>query len=190
MAGRAAAQDPRPASAAREQARALYERGTTEYRLGYFDEAARIYEQAYRLLPDAALLYDVGQAYRFAGQREKALVAYRSYLRTSAPDAPKREAARKFVEDLAGAPAAPGPAAAISRPVRLEAVDLPVGPPALVAAPSRGAANGAPPPVGRPRWWLWGALGALVVGGVATTVVLAGRPHAPMSGSVGVAEVP
>lgn len=185
IATRAAAQDP----AVKEQARALNDRGTAEYRLGYYDKAASLYEEAYRLLPDPALLYNVGQAYRMAGQRDKALIAYKSYLRTSAPDAPNRDLARKRIEELevagaaAGAPAT-GPSA---RPVQLQPMDMPVGPPALVGAtPAERPRQDGP----SRRWWLWGAVGALVVGGVATAVVLAGRPRDATPGSVGIGVVP
>lgn len=174
-AGRAAAQDP----AVKEQARALNDRGTAEYRLGYYDKAANLYEEAYRLLPDPALLYNVGQAYRMAGQRDKALNAYKSYLRTSTPDAPNRDLARKRVEELEAAVAVP------ARTVNLQPADMPMGP-SLVAVPPAGPANDQP----KRRWWLWGAVGALVVGGVATAIVLAGRPLDPASGSAGVAVVP
>jgi tetratricopeptide (TPR) repeat protein len=180
LAGRAAAQDP----AVKEQARALNDRGTAEYRLGYYDKAASLYEEAYRLLPDPALLYNIGQAYRMAGQRDKALVAYRSYLRTSAPDAPNRDLAQKRVDELEAAGAG-----TLSRPVQLLPTDMPVGPtdtPALVGVTR---VERAPDGSGR-RWWLWGAVGALVVGGVATAVVLAGRPRDPTRGSAGIGVVP
>lgn len=179
IAGRAMAQDP----AVKEQARALNDRGTAEYRLGYYDKAASLYEEAYRLLPDPALLYNVGQAYRMAGQRDKALNAYKSYLRTSAPEAPNRDFARKRIEELEAAGAAP--ASALTRPVQLQPTDMPVGPPTLVGSPT--AAHDQPR---SRRWWLWGAVGALVVGGVATAVILASRPLDPSRGSAGIEVVP
>jgi tetratricopeptide (TPR) repeat protein len=173
------AQDP----AVKEQARALNDRGTAEYRLGYYDKAASLYEEAYRLLPDPALLYNVGQAYRMAGQRDEALNAYKSYLRTSAPEAPNRDFARKRIEELEAAGAAP--ASALTRPVQLQPTDMPVGPPTLVGSPT--AAHDQPR---SRRWWLWGAVGALVVGGVATAVILASRPLDPSRGSAGIEVVP
>jgi tetratricopeptide (TPR) repeat protein len=76
-----------------------FRRGTTAYNLGHFIEAASEYEQAYRAKESPALLYNLGQAYRGAGEPQKALNAYRAYLR-SAPDAPNGDEVVHFIEAL------------------------------------------------------------------------------------------
>jgi tetratricopeptide (TPR) repeat protein len=79
---------------------------TSAYNLGHYDEAAALYEQAYRLQADPALLFNVGQSYRLARQPGKALTAYKSYLRTTPQDAPNRAQAEKRVGEMEAAIAA------------------------------------------------------------------------------------
>ena len=88
--------------AADESSRAAMEhfrRGTRAYDLGHFTEAAAEYEKAYEAKENPALLYNLGQAYRGAGEHQKALNAYRAYLR-NATDAPNREEVVRFIEAL------------------------------------------------------------------------------------------
>jgi len=78
----------------RGAARAHYEKGTTLFDLQRYAEAAKEYEAAYEAKPDPVFLFDIGQAWRLAGEPEKALGAYRSYLRriVKAPNHDKVEA--------------------------------------------------------------------------------------------------
>ena len=69
-------------------ARDQVKQAAAAYNLGHFDEAAEHYEEAYRLVPDPILLFNIAQSYRLGGKPDKALNAYRSFLRTSGPDAP------------------------------------------------------------------------------------------------------
>src|SRR5438270_13526903 len=62
-------------------ARSHFERGTTYYDLGRFTEAAHEYEAAYEIRHEPVLLFNIGQAYRFAHEYNKAVIAFRSYLR-------------------------------------------------------------------------------------------------------------
>ena len=93
----------RPATAvaqtSQDEAREHYRRGTAAYNLGKYTEAAHEYELAYEATLDAALLFNVGQAYRLAGDRKKALTAYRSYVR-SAPDGDRRELAEARIREI------------------------------------------------------------------------------------------
>ena len=84
----------------REAARLATKRAAAAYNLGHYDEAASLYEEAYKLVPDPILLYDLGQSYRQADKLDKALIAYRSYLRTAPQDAPNREQVKKLVAEL------------------------------------------------------------------------------------------
>ena len=76
-----------------------FRRGTRAYDLGRFLEAAAEYEKAYEMKESPALLYNLGQAYRGAGEHQKALNAYRAYLRNE-PDAANREEVSHFIEAL------------------------------------------------------------------------------------------
>ena len=95
--------DPGDGANARNDARVAMEhfrRGTRAYDLGHFIEAAAEYEKAYEAKETPALLYNLGQAYRGAGEHQKALNAYRAYLRNSPADAPNRDAVASFIEAL------------------------------------------------------------------------------------------
>ena len=83
-----------------EAARAEVAAGTAAYNLGYYDDAARHYEEAYRQVPDPALLFNIGQAYRLAGKPDRAITAYRSYLRTAPADAANRGQVEKRIPEL------------------------------------------------------------------------------------------
>lgn len=194
LASPALAQSPAELKAAKEQERTLFEKATAEYRLGYFDKAAGLYEEAYRVFPDPALLYNIGQSARKAGQREKALLAYQSYLRTATPDLPNIDLAKKHIEDLR-ASYTPGHKgsdddAAMAPQISLEGI---ARLPALGAKPGGVdlTATAAPVDSARPhRWWLWSAAGVVIVGGLVTTLLLASRTHDPRNGSAGTAVVP
>jgi tetratricopeptide (TPR) repeat protein len=76
-----------------------FRRGTKLYDLGHFIEAAAEYERAYEAKESPALLYNLGQAYRAAGESQKALNSYRSYLR-HVPDAPNRAEVVTLIDGL------------------------------------------------------------------------------------------
>ena len=64
-----------------ESARQHFRKGNTFFDLQRFIEAAHEYETAYEAKDDPALLFNIGQAYRLGGDYNKAIGAYRSYLR-------------------------------------------------------------------------------------------------------------
>ena len=68
-----------------DQARAAFQKGQTEYNLGNYAEAAKFFEEVYRLKPVPALLFNIAQCYRFTGNLEKATQTYRAYLRNAPP---------------------------------------------------------------------------------------------------------
>lgn len=76
-----------------------FKRGKRAYDLGHFLEAAGEYEKAYEAKESPALLYNLGQAYRGAGAHQKALNAYKAYLRNE-PDAPNRDEVLRFIDAL------------------------------------------------------------------------------------------
>lgn len=81
------------------EARKHYERGTALYDLQRYGEAAKEYELAFEQQPDAALLFNLGQAYRLAHQYASAIGAFRSYLRRM-PDAPNRPEVEGRIAEL------------------------------------------------------------------------------------------
>src|SRR6185503_8424926 len=64
-----------------EEARAYADKATAAFALTHYAVAAENFEKAFELKPDPALLYNAAQAYRLAGNKERALALYESYLR-------------------------------------------------------------------------------------------------------------
>jgi tetratricopeptide (TPR) repeat protein len=64
-----------------EQARAYVNKATAAYALNHYAVAAENFEKAFELKPDPALLYNAAQSYRLAGNKERALELYESYVR-------------------------------------------------------------------------------------------------------------
>jgi len=156
-------------------ARAHFEKGSTAYDLGQFREAAREYEIAYRLKNDPALLYNIGQAYRFAGDTAEALRAYKAYLRRS-PEAPnRREVDTQIVklqrlvdEQRTSTTSPPHGVATPDHPLVLEAPQLVVSQPVVRPAVKT--------PIYK-KWWLWTIVGVVVVGAVVGGTVAATTPN-------------
>ena len=72
-----------------EEARAYVNKATAAYALNHYAVAAENFEKAFELKADPALLYNAAQSYRLAGNKERALELYESYVRvyTSRKDA-------------------------------------------------------------------------------------------------------
>ena len=84
---------------AASDAKAFYERATADFAVGDFAKAADEYQQAYRLKPDAALLYNAAQSYRLAGNNEKALILYKNYVMFY-PNQPNVDQVRSQIDKL------------------------------------------------------------------------------------------
>lgn len=110
------ARAPAPASA-QDEATRHYEDGMRLFEGGEFQAAARAFEAAYALVPDAALLYNLALAWEEAGDLDQALDALRRYAETVPPEETedvetqlrslenriaKRDAAREDPGDAAG----------------------------------------------------------------------------------------
>jgi tetratricopeptide (TPR) repeat protein len=76
----------------RAQAGALVEQGRQAQRDGRFDEAIRLYQEAYELAPHPAIFYNLGQAHRLKGDSQTALYYYRKYLLADAQGQVSKEA--------------------------------------------------------------------------------------------------
>jgi tetratricopeptide (TPR) repeat protein len=173
------------AGAQENLARDQVKQATAAYNLGHFDEAAEHYEEAYRLVPDPVLLFNIAQSYRLGGKPDKALNAYRAFLRTADTEASNREVAEKHIaeikrhlEENKGSPAEPvttppalpaNPSLASPPPLPPQGVSPPVGmagsPPQNPALPQAGPTDlstsaqsdsgAAPQEVGRPFYKTW-----------------------------------
>src|SRR3954469_17196984 len=82
-----------------EEARQHAAKAKVHYDLGEFEKAAEEYIVVYRLRPLPALLFNIAQSYRQAGQYEKAKQFYRAYLREN-PDAQTSSAVKKALKEI------------------------------------------------------------------------------------------
>ena len=82
-----------------EEARAYLDKATAAYALNKYGAAAENFEKAFELKPDPALLYNAAQAWRLAGNKERALALYESYLRVY-PANDKRATVEARIKDL------------------------------------------------------------------------------------------
>jgi tetratricopeptide (TPR) repeat protein len=82
-----------------EQAKAHAARAKVHYDLGEYQQAAEEYILVYRIKSLPALLYNIAQSYRQAGQYEKARQFYKSYLREM-PDPKNRSVIEKAIREL------------------------------------------------------------------------------------------
>jgi hypothetical protein len=183
-----------------DEARARYEQATAAYALGKYAEAASLYEQAFELKVDQALLYNAAQAHRLAGNTKRAAELYKSYLRVF-PSAAHREEATRRLADLQAAEAREPQPAPAPQPTAVPqpAAAPPTGasaakPPGLSGAPVVvGSANAPglslarppqPPPEkgaksGWNRPWLWAGAAALVAVGIGAIVLATRGPRDP-----------
>jgi tetratricopeptide (TPR) repeat protein len=83
----------------KQRAKEHYEIATRFYDVGKYGEAVKEYEEAYMLTGDAALLFNIGQAYRLWDRPEDAIRVYKNYLRQR-PDAVNRLDVEKKISDL------------------------------------------------------------------------------------------
>jgi tetratricopeptide (TPR) repeat protein len=185
----------RAANPPSDEVKAQVRKATGEYNLGQYLDAARDYEAAYLQTLDANLLFNVAQAYRLAGETDKGITAYRSYLRSN-PRGDQRALAetklRELEEKRASAPVAPtvpvapatAPAPAVTPPHAPSTGPAPIQSTTMVAAPRSNqtnvliAAPSSEPPKSDPfykHWPFWVATGVVVAGGVVAVVLLSSR---------------
>jgi tetratricopeptide (TPR) repeat protein len=103
VAANAAAQSPRAASAAGDNveiAKAHYATGEAYYQHGRFADAAREFEEAYRLSGKSPLLYNMGKSYDGGNDFARALDAYQRFVAAAPASNPDLPFATKRVEIL------------------------------------------------------------------------------------------
>ena len=178
---------PLHADSKTEDAKALFEQASGAFALGKFADAAQLYERAFELKPDSALLFNAAQAHRFAGNRTRALFLYRNYVRVyGLRGAPAVDDAReqilrleKSIEDEQAAAAAAAP----PKPVEPTTARTPTA-----AAPTLTATPVEPRPARAPlykKWWLWTIVGGVAAGGAVGLAVGLTQPHATFSAPLG-----
>jgi len=161
---------------AEKEARGHFQSGEAHFKAGEFDDALAEYQKGYDAKPLPGFLVNIAQCQRRLGDLKKARATYQKFVLV-APDSPLVPQVRSMIAEIDGllekeqekaAPeSAPDakPEVAVPAPSPAPAAAAPV----LVAAAP--APEAAPPPVHH-RWWLWGAIGAVVVGGAVTAIAL------------------
>ncbi len=84
---------------AQDRARGLNDDGKAAFDLGSYDEAIERFTDAYKIYPDARILFNLAQAYRRKHEYARALELYRTYLRNQ-PDAVNRQVVEALVPEL------------------------------------------------------------------------------------------
>jgi tetratricopeptide (TPR) repeat protein len=190
LAAPAQAAPKRPAAAYDQKeekvARAHFDRAEKAFNLGRFDEALSAYQEAYEVLPLPAFLFNIAQCHRNLRNREQAVFFYQRYL-SLAPDAPNRPVVEELIAEQKRLLAAQAPAdkveedKPVDKPVNLEARPEPEVP--AVARLDTRPADQPKTKWERSRWWLLGALGVALVGGVALLAIK--TTGSPPQGSLG-----
>ena len=169
-----------PARAA-DKVEAKGRKARVECAAGNYAEGVRLLAELWVATGDATFLYNQGRCYEQSGQNDLAASRFREYLR-KAPSLPAEEveAVNRRIDELqrqAAGRTAPGPTVInLVSPVAPPA-QAPVPTPAagvdrsaeLVSSPQPAPVNDSPVYA---RWWFWTGIGAVVVGGVVTAVLL------------------
>lgn len=88
-----------PTEAQKKAAREHFQKGTTHYNLGRFDEAIQEFEKGYEQVPDPVFIFNIAQSHRLKGDAARALFFYKRYLALS-PDAANRAEVEAFIGEL------------------------------------------------------------------------------------------
>ena len=147
------------------------------YDLREYAKALDEYKAAYLVKPDPAFLFNIGQCHRKLGQNPQALDFFQQYLKKAPANDPNRSLVESRIADIqAEERAKPASAPSAVAPDVLTPLPVAVAP----AAPAEGTdvsteIQAAPAVEAKPlytRWWFWTGIGAVVVGGAVTTILL------------------
>jgi tetratricopeptide (TPR) repeat protein len=180
----------RAAEDAREvEGRALFARGE-------YDGALQIFSKLFAERADPVYLRNIGRSYQMLKKPERAIGAFREYLRRSASIAAEERAeVEGFIKEMETLAAQqsqeaqrtrenpPGPPPSLPRnpptqPPAAAAATQPAG--VVFTAPTSEASAAEEKPLTR-RWWFWTAIGAVLVTGTVTAIALSsgGSPSLP-----------
>jgi tetratricopeptide (TPR) repeat protein len=117
----AALASPAPARAVDDSERAeavrAFQQANTHYDLGEYQEAIPFFRRAYEISRESALIFNIAQAYRLAGDCHRALESYGQFLRVTA-DAGLRSAAEAHSKNLRQSCGSAPPAEALAATVQ------------------------------------------------------------------------
>jgi tetratricopeptide (TPR) repeat protein len=160
---------------AEKDARTHFQAGEARFKAGAFDEALAEYQKGYDAKPLPGFLVNIAQCQRRLGDLKRARATYQKFI-IVAPDSPLVPQVRSLIAEIDGLlekeeekPTAEPDADA--KPTVVAATAPPPAAPVLVAAAPAPAVAVSPEPP-RHRWWLWGAIGGVVVGGAVTAIAL------------------
>jgi len=162
----AAPKRPAPAYDQKQEkaARAHFDKAEKAFNLGHFDDALAGYQAAYEALPLPAFLFNIAQCHRNLRNREQAVFFYQRYL-SLAPDAPNHTVVEELIAEQKRLLEYEQP----SEPDE-KRVDLNARPEAAETGVARLNDQSTPESQSRwkkARWYLLGALGVALIGGVA-----------------------
>jgi tetratricopeptide (TPR) repeat protein len=154
-----------------QESRAMVGKGNRLFELGRFADALKLYEKAYEMRGVPSTLFNIAQCHRQLNDYKKALFFYRNYL-ARAPSAPNRTDVEAIITELE----------ALQKKQEEAKSKPPVSPDAQpsVLPRSDAASSSTSLSAGREtssnpwykRWYVWTGIGAVIVGGVVTGVVL------------------
>ena len=178
----------RAASSEKErEARAHFQSGETHFKAGEYEEALTEYQAGYDAKPLPGFLVNIGQCQRRLGDLKGARATYQKFVLV-APDSPLVPQVKSMMAEIDGLLASsdkskPAPEED-AKPEAAATTPAPAAPPApkpeaetaapVLVAPARQAGDvpASAPEKKSHRWWLWAALGAVVVGGAVTAYAL------------------
>lgn len=83
-----------------ERAKAAFQEGKQDYDLGQFKDALRHYDEAYRLDPKPAILFNIAQCHRLLGNFERAAFFYRRFLSLGNPQGEAKTLAEGLLAEV------------------------------------------------------------------------------------------
>jgi hypothetical protein len=176
------------ASAATDDVATLRQKARVECAAGNYQVGVRLLAELWVTTKDPTWIYNQARCYEQNGQNQLAISRFREYLRVS-PSLPTNEinAVKQRIDELQSQLVQPNAPLPPEPPPPLEPkTNVTISQPEVAQpAPSDLGLTSAPPepaptqPVYQ-RWWFWTGVGALVVGGVVTGILLSTR-SAPKS---------